>query len=180
MNSETNFLKKIKIKAGEIFTLARIKKAGIGVLICAVIAGAGGVYWHQHKVIEHTKIIQARTRMIEAQAAKNNITLLDSVKIKKIVAEAIGMAGASIEYKQLELTDRVDNGHYAEKDAKRHKKDYEESVKPEPVGLTAPKADNAGASYPVYKVVCKADGIKYSLNVDAVTGQVLNSKVAGD
>lgn len=180
MNNETDFFKKVKIKAGEIFTLAHIKRVGIGVLICAAIAGAGGVYWHQHKVIEHTKIIQARTRMIEAQAAKNNITLLDSVKIKEIVAEAIGMDGVSIEYKQLELTARVDNDHYAEKAAKRHKKDYEELAKPEPVGLTATKAANAAASYPVYKVVCKADGIKYSLNVDAVTGQVLNSKVADD
>jgi len=36
------FFEKVKIKAGEFFILAGIKKAGIGILICAVIAGAGG------------------------------------------------------------------------------------------------------------------------------------------
>lgn len=179
MKNKTVFFEKVKIRAGEIFTLARIKRVGIGVLSCTVIAGAGSVYWHQQEINEHTKIVQARTRMIEVQAAKNNITLLDSEKIKEIAAEAIGIDGSSIEYTQIELTAK-NNDQHSEKDAKKHKKDYEELVKTEPVASTATKVDNLATSYPVYKVTCKANSIKYRLSVDAVTGQVLNSKVIGD
>ena len=42
------------------------------------------------------------------------------------------------------------------------------------------KVDNLVISHPVYKVVCKANTIKYRLRIDAVTGQILNSKVADD
>ena len=191
MENKTSFVAKVKIKLGEIFTLAHIKRAGMVVLIFAVTAGAGGVYWHQQETDAHMKIVQARTRMIEAQAAKNNIMLLDREKIKEIVAEAIGLDGSNIEYKQIELT-AEENDRYSGKDVKKHKKDDKELVrnheftqKPvvmqtETVASTATKVDNLVISHPVYKVVCKANTIKYRLRIDAVTGQILNSKVADD
>lgn|GEM_PF-4337157 len=128
---------------------------------------------------------------MQEQAAKNNITLLGSEKIKEIVAEAIGINGNSIEYRKIELTSK-DNNQYTERDANKHKKDYKKLInnneviqKPvlmqmEPVASTTTKVDHIVASYPVYKVACRVNNIKYRLSVDAVTGQVLNSEVIGD
>ncbi|SEP45787.1 hypothetical protein [Propionispora vibrioides] len=190
METKISFFEKAKVKAGKGFSAIPVKKVGLTLIICMVIAGAGGVYWHQEKLDEHRRIVQARTRMIEAQAAKNNITLLDQEAVKRIVAEAIGVDGSQIEYKQIELTTK-DNEQYMEKRSE-HSKGYEKlmmndkftwkplAMEMGPIVATTAKVDNPVASYPFYKVTCKANGIKYRLQVDAVTGRVLTSKVNGD
>lgn len=191
METKISFFEKAKVKAGKGFSAIPVKKVGLTLIICMVIAGAGGVYWHQEKLDEHRRIVQARTRMIEAQAAKNNITLLDQEAVKRIVAEAmIGVDGSQIEYKQIELTTK-DNEQYMEKRSE-HSKGYEKlmmndkftwkplAMEMGPIVATTAKVDNPVASYPLYKVTCKANGIKYRLQVDAVTGRVLTSKVNGD
>lgn len=57
MENKTIFFEKIKTKAGEMFALVPIKRIGTGILICAVIVGAGGVYWHQQRVNDRTCIM---------------------------------------------------------------------------------------------------------------------------
>lgn len=177
MEAKTSFFEKVKMMISKMFTISRIKKAGIGILICAVIAGIGGVYWHRQKVNEHAKIVQARTRIIEVQATRNNIKLLDNEKINELVAEAIGMDESSIEYRQIELTNK-DNSHYSEKDDKKHRKqnsihEFNQEASPMPM-------EPITSTVPIFKVTCIANNVKYRLMLDAVSGEILSSKISSD
>ena len=40
--------------------------------------------------------------------------------------------------------------------------------------------DNMVILHPAFKVTCTANNIKYRLMVDAVSGQILNSKISDD
>lgn len=178
MDNKIEFWEKVKLTAGAIFTSANMKRLGIGVLVCGVLAGAGSVYWHGQRVNEHRKIIQARTNMLEAQAVKNNIVLLDSDRIQGIAAEAIGVNVSNVEYTQMDLTYR--NAQLSsQKDGEGHKKGHRELSKTEPVAPIGTTGYNLATSNLIYNVLCVADNIRYRVGIDAVTGQVVNSKVIG-
>ena len=195
----------VQEKARGIFTPARLKKAGGCLLICAILAGGGAWYHHQQKQTEHAQVLQAKTTMIEAQAARNNIAILDTNTIRSLTAEAIGIDENNITYREISLSDKAlhDNDKLKDHDKDKHKdkdKDKDKNKKSGEHEYSHPSssdynalavqqtdtADNAAAPsarqqapafQPIYKVACKANNVKYDLRIDAVTGQILRSSV---
>ena len=200
-NENPTSMETMKKHARSILTTARLKKAGAVLIICAVAAGGGSWYHHQQKQTEHAQIAQARTNMIEAQAAQHNMSLLDTDQIRSIAAESIGIDEGSITYREIALMD-TEAQHDDHKEKKEHHKEKkhetEAAVENTDTNTAAqpkihkhPSTDDynalaesqavpepsAPAFHPVYKVSCKASNVKYSLRIDAVTGQLLSSKI---
>lgn len=63
----------VQTTLGNIFSKSHMKKTGVGLLICGILAGGGAWYHHQQEQTEHARQLQARTTMIEAQAEQNNV-----------------------------------------------------------------------------------------------------------
>ena len=191
----------VQEKARGIFTPARLKKAGGCLLICAILAGGGAWYHHQQKQAEDAQVLQAKTTMIEAQAARNNIAILDTNTIRSLAAEAIGIDENSITYREISLSDKAlhdnDKDQHNDKDKDKHKDkdkkskehkyhqpsaaDYntlpDQQTDAANLSGTAAVQQTAPVFRPVYKVSCKANNVKYDVKIDAVTGQVLHSSI---
>ena len=182
-------MKNAQTTLGSIFTKSRLKKVGIGILICGLLAGGGTWYQHQQKQAEHAQQLQARTMMLEAQAAQNNVALLPADSIRSLTAEAIGIDETAITFREISLKDNTISNE-KEKEKKDHadkkhsdKKDTKKALQKHPSSqdyesLAAEQASAAASAFqPVYKVSCRANNVKYSLRIDAVTGDVLYRSV---
>ena len=177
MENNRNFIGRIKSVVVTILTKINFKKVGIGMLVCAVITGAGSIYWHQQKAAERQKIIQARSTMIEMQAAQNNIILLDGERIKGIVAAAIGGNNPKFDYLQMELMSSNDK-RYEDHDERKHENKHFKNQITEFASRDAAGYNSVDWN-PIYKVTFISDNMKYRVSVDAVTGKILQSKVTG-
>lgn len=178
---------------GNIFTRSHLKKAAAGLLVCGILAGGGAWYHHQQKQVEHAQMLQARTTMIEAQAAQNNVALLDTDNIRTLTAQAIGVDETAITFQEISLLDKTQQPHKDDKEKEKEKKDHADK-KHRAKNDTEKDASQASAQdyanlaanqtvsttpafQPIYKVSCKANNVKYNLRLDAVTGKVLHSSI---
>jgi len=147
------------------FTAGRLKKAGIGLLILMVVAGASGFFWHSYKTSERQRVMEARTRMIEVQAAQQNVILLDRDQVKALAAQAIGADPSAVTYGVIGLMEH--DGSKRDDGRREHKK---------PMDKTKVTADQP-AFQPIYMVNCTADKMRYNLRMDAVSGRILGSSI---
>lgn len=170
----------VKIMMKNIFTPVRLKKAAALTVLCGILT-AGGAYVHNERAQAHDRIeAQARTDMIMAQAAQRGVTLLDTERIQTLTAEAIGKDPSSITYRKIKLTMKQHKNEWKrDHDRQEHgySADVQQGAQPaNTIGRTNVQPDFR----PVYKVTCYVDGVKYKLRFDAVTGEVLSSKVDYD
>ena len=117
-------MQQVQNTMGNIFTKSRLKKAGIGILLCGILAGGGAWYHHQQKQAEHAQLLQARTTMIEAQAAQNNVALLTADSIRSLSAQAIGVDETGITFQEISLLDGQQEKSKDKKDKKEHEEQY--------------------------------------------------------
>lgn len=181
----------IKNKWKRIFTKKHFIQASAGLLFCGVLAAGGGWYHHQQEQAEHAQFLAAHTNMMEAQANKNNVALLDSATIRSLTAEAIGLDENTITFREITLLDIGQQGiaheeereHRDKKNAKKHSTKKQE-LPPTANDYTAVTAEQpaapAPAFQPIYKVSCKANHVKYKLHLDAVNGTVLRCSMEED
>ena len=155
-------------KIKNIFTAARLKKAGACLGICAVIAGGAAWYHHQQKQVEHAQILEARNQLIETQAAQHNLALLSTDTVRTLAADAIGIDETTISYREISLMDKSqhigtnkddkkkDSKHKSEHKQKEHKEHQEEATsngdttpaEPHKLHGTATAADYAAIAVP--------------------------------
>ena len=101
----------------KIFTVSNMKKAG-ACLVVGVIA-FGGFNWFQHYQMKRDfqRVAEARTHMVEQEAAKNDVTLMDKAQIKSIAADAMGIDETAISWDSISLSNGPEgmfmmmNGH---------------------------------------------------------------------
>ena len=94
-------MQQVQNTMGNIFTKSRLKKAGIGILLCGILAGGGAWYHHQQKQAYKEKKIQAMSQMIEAQAQAQNLTLIPEEKARALAAQAIGKDESSLSFSRI-------------------------------------------------------------------------------
>ena len=144
-----------------------MKKAGIVLLLGAVIAGAGGWYKHTLSQEKHAQKERAYVTMITAQAQQNAVSLIEESTVRSLTAD----------------------GKREGKAAKHHREAKNNAGNEVTVTPTATAPQNTAAApasaaspvpaitfRPVYKVSCRVDRVKYKLNIDAVSGKVLSIK----
>ena len=119
-------LKNAGEKVKQVFTPARLKKSGAGLIILALIGGGAGWYHKQLERERRIQVDQARAELIIAQAEKQGISIIGEDKVRSIVAEAINREESMITYKKITLRDGEDKdgrkGEHREKD-KHDKRD---------------------------------------------------------
>ena len=214
MEEQKEWLRTAGDKAKGIFTKKNLKRVAAACVVCALLGGGGAWGWHQHKAAEHQQILQARTALVENQAAQKNMMLIDQDQAKMTAAATIGVDPGQIEFRQIALVDeaasRDKDGKHKEDKHKDRKKDGKEDNKaqrndgpaipataqPEgtpPVAGTSDGAQTDGQTgatakaaalpgtassfRPVYEMDCRTGGVTYKIHVDAVSGEVLQSKV---
>lgn len=198
MDTKT-YVEKTKTTGKKIFSPAHLKKFAAVLVVCAIIGGGTSAYMHQQKEIKHSQAVAAQTNMIEAQAQQKGLTLITDDQVADITASTIGVDGDKIQYNKVNLTlqgnkeKKHEDGGKHEKD-KKHKPDNhtKQAMKEAPAvqdAASQPQATDtaSGASEkavaqenaftPIYNVSCQADNVKYQLKIDALTGNVLSSKV---
>ena len=150
-----------------------MKKAGIVLLLGAVIAGAGGWYKHTLSQEKHAQKERAYVTMITAQAQQNAVSLIEESTVRSLTADAIGQEETAIQFRDITLRDiaRAD-GKREGKAAKHHRESQNTAAAPASAASPVP----AITFRPVYKVSCRVDRVKYKLNIDAVSGKVLSIK----
>lgn len=193
-------------KIRNIFTAENLKKAGGCLGVCAVIASSATWYHHQHKQVVHAQVRDAQNKLIEAQAAQHDLTLLNTDTVRTLTADAIGSDETTVNYRDITLIDPSQHIGIKNKDkhkGEKHKAAYkhnddqdktsdEDTVPSQLVNInssattadyaaiTAPQAADVPANLsfrPIYRVACKANNVKYNLRIDAVTGQVLKCNI---
>lgn len=173
----------VRIMMKNIFTPVRLKKAAALTVLCGILT-AGGAYVHNERAQAHDRIeAQARTDMIMAQAAQRGVTLLDTERIQALTAAAIGKDPSSITYRKVKLTMKhhARGKHEGKRDHNGRVHDQRAEMQQGVPSANAADSTNVQSDFrPVYKVTCYVDGIKYKLRFDAVTGDVLSSKVDYD
>lgn len=142
------------------FSLA--KKICLTIFIIAIIVGCGTWYLHQQKAARHVQVEQAREAMITAQAEANNLSLLNTDQIRTLTAQAIGHDENSVSFHKVNLQNEKFKS--AKKHSNQKGKNATEATTPE-----------ATSFHPVYAVNCHVNNIKYNLQIDAVTGKILQS-----
>ena len=167
-----------------------MKKAGIVLLLGAVIAGAGGWYKHTLSQEKHAQKERAYVTMITAQAQQNAVSLIEESTVRSLTADAIGQEETAIQFRDITLRDIARADGKREGKAARHHREAKNNAGNEiTVTPTAPAPQNTAAApapaaapvpaiafRPVYKVSCRVDRVKYKLNIDAVSGKVLSIK----
>ena len=178
----TNWLKRV-------FTPRRLKIGTALVLVCAIAAGGGTWYYHQQKMERKAQIRQAQTRMVEYQAAQRNVKLLSADEIKDIAANAVGKDTASLQFREISLENKWNNGAYRNERRDRRPRDVRPSAAmpaqesgQAQAGQTTPGQHDGWTRQeefflPVYEIECNGDGLGYELEINAVTGEVLESEV---
>jgi len=183
----------IQHKLQSVFSAQHLRKAGIGLLVCVVLAGGGLAYRHQQKQVEHAQVAQARTEMVAAQAKQHNLTILPEDAIRSLTADAIGVDGADITYKTVALIDQAsfdkDKKHGDSKkydESKKHKisKNQDTSQSSSVVNVAAetgasknaPKRDGNNAATAAAETATAPDGEAGFQPVYAVSCQANNVK----
>lgn len=186
----------------QVFSPRRLKIGIVCLLVCVIVAGGGSWYYHQQKVERKYQIRQAQTRMVEYQAAQRNIQLINTDDVKAMAAQAVGQDEASLQFREISLENKWDDKAY--RNARRDRGPVHGAAPAKmprnnaPVNApanalansqansTAPQQDrqiNEGSAmqeahfFPVYEVECSGGGLKYELEINAVTGEVLGSEV---
>lgn len=180
---------KIKEQVKGAFSPAHLKKAA-ALAVLVGVATAGTAYFHYQQVEAHSLMKrQARSEMIAAQAAQQNIVLLDEDKVRSIAADSIGKSEAELTFRPLELKlndhngDRDHNrkGHKKGKHGDREHREQQDHPAPAAAAQDAAAEPAAQADFrPFYKVKCTANNITYKLRIDAVTGALLASDADTD
>ena len=88
----------------KIFTVSNMKKVGACLLVGAI--AFGGFNWFQHYQMKRDfqRVAEARTHMVEQEAAKNDVTLIDKAQIKSIAADAMGIDETAISWDNISLS----------------------------------------------------------------------------
>lgn len=185
---------KIKEQVKGVFSPAHLKKAA-ALAVLVGVATAGTAYFHYQQVEAHSLMKrQARSEMIAAQAAQQNIVLLDEDKVRSIAADSIGKSEAELTFRPLELKlnhhdddrDHDRKGHKKGKHGDREHRGQQAQPAPaapmqDAAAPAAPADPAAQADFrPFYKVKCTANNITYKLRIDAVTGALLASDADTD
>lgn len=164
-----------------------IKRGGI-VLVILLIIGAGSAFaLEKYEQGQETKVRQAETKMIQAQAKLNNITLISETDVKTKVSEQIGIDASNITFENISLSyleDNEDNHEHSfwnhKKDSKKHENDVDKQEKIGSMVDTQISDDSEesdserNAMAPVYKIECSANSVEYEAVMDAVTGGFFN------
>ena len=190
----------------QFFSPRRLKIGIACLLVCVIAAGGGAWYYHQQKVERKYQIRQAQTRMVEYQAAQRNIQLINTDDVKAMAAQAVGQDEASLQFREISLENKWDDKAYrnARRDrgpvhgaapAKMPRNNAPANV-PTNASTNAPANSQANSTapqqgrqvnessamqeahfFPVYEVECSGGGLKYELEINAITGEVLGSEV---
>ena len=189
-------------KKNGLFTAKRFKIGAAVVIVCAVVAGIGAWYHHQQKIERRAQIRQAQTRMVEYQAEQRNMVLIGEEKVRSLTAQAIGQDESALTFQEITLENKWNDDSYREARKQRlNHGDRRDNIPvngrqpgPAPQGNggvpggpaqgTAPApATTAGYDgwqerfFPVYEVTCTSGSLEYELEIDALTGNVLESEV---
>lgn len=181
-------IQNIKTEVKKACTPAHLKKAAAIAALIGIIS-AGCAYYHQQQAQAHSIAEkQARSEMIAAQASQRGIVLIDEAQVQSIAAKAIGKSESDLNFHTIQLEmKKHDDQHDKHRDDKHERKQdrrehNREDLPAAPNGPRAPM-DNAAVQQdfrPIYKVKCYAGKVEYELRIDAVTGEVLTSKVDVD
>ena len=150
----TNWLKRI-------FTPRRLKLGAVLVVVCAIVAGGGAWYYHQQKMERKAQIQQAQTRMVEYQ----------------------------LRFREISLENKWDDGNYRNARRDRQPRDVRPAAAAPAQGNGQGQAAQATPGQhdgwtrqeefflPIYEIECNGDGLGYELEINAITGEVLESEV---
>lgn len=172
------------------------------VLVVITIAAGGGAAWkHHQKDVEKTQAVAAQTRIVALEAEKKGLVLLDEGKIRSLTAQALGLDENNVTYDKIALRDSVGGAkkdtdrkekhakHEGKKKGGEQRRDEQTLQQTPATGDTRPvtaapqavpaAAVNSKPSFrPIYDISCKSDSVKYKIQIDAVTGEVLHIDVA--
>ena len=172
-----------------IFTPRRLKLGAVLVVVCAMVAGGGAWYYHQQKMERKAQIQQAQTRMVEYQAAQRNVQLIGVDDIKAIAAQAVGKDAADLRFREISLENKWDDGDYRNARRDRRPRDVRPAVAAPAQGNGQGQAVQAAPGQhdgwtrqeefflPIYEIECDGDGLGYELEINAITGEGLESEV---
>lgn len=184
-------------KIKQVFTPKRIKIIVAILVVCAIAAGGGAWYQHQQKQERRAQIQAAQTRVVQYQADQQHVTLIDENKAKEIAANVIGKDAASLTFKEVKLENKWDDDDFRRGEHRNGKKDHGQGQQP-PQGAQAAPNPNAPAALgpapaqapqaqqqpapatqflPVYDIEVRDGAVEYDIEINAVTGDVLQSKV---
>ena len=168
-------IQNIQHALGSIFTKARLKKITAGAILCSVIAGGAACYQQQQEKLAHEQLLQARAAILESQAAQYSIVLLDTDTIRSLAAQTIGIDETAVTFREIALFNGQEKNDKdrKEKDRRDRKEDKREHEQP----VTRQTAAPAPVFQPMYKVACQSGSLKYKLRIDAVSGEILQSKI---
>ncbi len=160
-----------------------LKRGGI-VLVILMIIGVGSAFTlEKYEESQELKVRQAETRMIQAQAKLNNITLISEADVKTKISEQIGVDVSNITFDNISLCylkEHEDNHEHSfgnhKKASKNHQNDVDEQKKNGSMVDSkdsdnfeeADKEQNAMTS--VYKIECSSNSVKYEAVMNAVSG----------
>lgn len=191
-------------KIKQVFTPKRIKIIVAVLVVCAIAAGGGAWYRHQQKAERRTQIQAAQTRVIQYQADQQHLALIDENKAKEIAASVIGKDAASLTFTEVKLENKWDDDDFRKGEHKKDKKDRGQGQPPQgPQAAPNPQAPAAPAPapgqapadtaqpqpqpaavpappvqfLPVYDIEVRDGAVEYDIEINAVTGDVLQSKV---
>lgn len=100
------------------------KKGLAGVVALAVLGGCGALWSaHQHEA-EHAAKDAARTQLIAAQAAREDITLLSEDEAKAKAAEAVGVEESALTFKSVGLENLALEKKDGDKKDRKGEKDF--------------------------------------------------------
>ena len=102
------------------------KKGLAAVVVLALIGGAGVAIDIQREQSEHAAKAAARSQLVAAQAARENVTLISEDEAKAAAAEAVGIDESALTYKTVGLENLAMQGKDKNKDKKEKsdKKSY--------------------------------------------------------
>ena len=190
-----------------VFTPARLKKAAAVAVLVGIVSAGGAYYHHSQAEARSAMEKQARSEMLAAQAEQRGIVLIDEDHVRTIAAGAIGKDVTELDFRKVYLTMKDHDDRNGKHDKKRkhdrdgwreHDRDRHEmmpapaapmdgsgqmpAAAPTPAMTPVQPPVNMGQPefHPIYKVKCYAGNVEYKLRIDAVTGDVLSSKVDVD
>ncbi|MCR5175622.1 MAG: hypothetical protein K6C05_02090 [Anaerovibrio sp.] len=98
----------VNAASGSFLSKLNFKKIGAGLLVCAVAAGGFSWYNHNQRIADFHRVAEAKTRIVETQAEKNNVELIDKAQVRSIAAETMGVDESNISFDEVFLTDGSD------------------------------------------------------------------------
>ncbi len=181
--------KKHILQIKKMFTARRIK-IGMGFFAaCIIVAGAVAWYIHQQKIERQTQLRMAQTRMVEYQAQQRNLPIITIEQARALAAKAIGKDESSLTFEKLFLKNKWDDKYRSVWE--NWQTDYNDDLHSYRSGYDQP-AENLSAIlpeqertlqkrqnyfFPVYEITCYSGFLEYELEIDAWTGDILDSEV---